>query len=209
MEQAVRLASAVDPLLLVQLGRMYLELDDPLAAEIRADQALKLENQLPAAWSLKGDIFCRAGDTSQALRAYQQALSLAPDDYECRMAMARIYLASGRPLRAVNTLSQLEGRQAHLRDPGEYWELYGTGLLALGRADEAAEALVQSLPLRRPSASLLSALVQAYGDSGQPEQAERTAELARQILPPQQWPQFSSVVPSSGDSLPQVASRPR
>jgi tetratricopeptide (TPR) repeat protein len=141
MEQAVRLSGG-DPDLLVRLGRMHLEQGEHEAAIHRAEQAIRSNRELATAWLLQGDILRERAELDPALASYYRALSLQEHCCEAQLAVADIYLAQGRPQRALATLESLASRFGTGQIPAEVHRRQGVAQKALGRFDEAARSFV-------------------------------------------------------------------
>lgn len=68
------------------------------------------ENELGTAYLLLGSLYEAAGQPTQAIGAYQQAVAVAPDLHQAQVALGNLYLQQGKPedaLQSFETLAQL------------------------------------------------------------------------------------------------------
>ena len=168
MEEAVRL-SAGDPDLLVQLGNMYLEYKITDRALAQAEQAIRVQPQMAAAWALHGRALHEAGQLDEALGSYHRAIGFAAGDPEVQLAIAEIYRAQDRPQRALSTLAALSDRYNPEELPPRVVFLKGLALKRLGRYEDSAEQLAIAAQMAPPDAELLYELAEARllaGDAG-------------------------------------------
>lgn len=208
LEHALSLASTPDPATVVQLGQMYADIGQLAAAQRQADRAVQMDVDSAPAWRLMGRIQHQLDKRDEALRAYQRALSLDPEDSATRLRVAAIYLEWNRPGRALGTLSPLQSAADMPYEAGVLWELRGRALLASGRADEAVVALEQATAYAHPSAGLLAELAAAYRQAGREDEAERTGQLAQRMLAPGERRVSPTVQDSQPAPLAPIASRP-
>ncbi|HKQ72467.1 MAG TPA: tetratricopeptide repeat protein [Blastocatellia bacterium] len=138
-------------------------------AERQLNEALKTRPNEPAALNLLGTIRAMQGKLNDAEALFARAIRIEPRMVGARMNLARLYLLSSMPEKAVEKLKET------LRlEPGNVEANYRLAwvLLSLGRIDECisiAETARQSL---RPSAPLLAVLGDAYLKKGALDKAE-------------------------------------
>lgn len=161
MEEAVRL-SGNDPKLLVQLGEMHLASGDLPRAARRAGQAVAADSRSAPAWALRGDVLRREGNHQDALAAYHRALHYQEHFPHVQLAAAEIYREAGRPQRALATVELLAGQYPPGQETTQVQYSKGLALKALGRFEEAAEALSAAANQSEPTAELLVHLSEAH-----------------------------------------------
>ena len=153
MVEAVKL-SGDDPERIVQLGQMYLALNNLPAALRQADKALAANKHLPQAWALKADVQRASGQREDALASYHRALSLQPHFPAAQVAVAELYDGSGRPQRALATLQSLSDQYPPGSVPPDVLFRQGLALKQLGRHQDAADSLAAAARIQ-PTPELL------------------------------------------------------
>ncbi len=129
--------SGGNPDLVVRLGQMYLEQEDPQRAIAQADAALRNQRTHPGAWALKGDSLRKQNQLQAAMDCYQRSLIHRPDAPAVQVATAELYRQLGRPQRALSTLDNLADHNTPEKIPPRAWMLKGLALADLGEEDEA------------------------------------------------------------------------
>jgi Tfp pilus assembly protein PilF len=140
MVEAVKL-SGDDPERVVQLGQMYLALNNLPAAKRQADKAIATNKHLASAWALRAHVQRASGQGDEALAVYHRALSLQPHFPEVQVAVADLYHQSNRPQRALATLQSLAEQYPPGSVPSDVLFREGIVLKQLGRHQEAADCL--------------------------------------------------------------------
>lgn len=166
MREAVRL-SGNNPEYMIELGEMYLALNDIDAAELQARNVLKNNRNYAKAWALLGNAEFQRSHWDQALESYHRALHLQPDYAQVQLAIAETYRNLGRPSRALATLDRMIDVHPVQCATGETQVMRATALIELGRFDEARQALKavgDSLPIEKPARQLQ--VVQSYCELG-------------------------------------------
>jgi tetratricopeptide (TPR) repeat protein len=104
------------------------------------DRALSLDPGQPAAWRERGLLAYQSGRDDEAVQALARSLAAQPRDREARQYLALALLAVGRPADAVP-----HARWLTAHDPGadDGWGLLAAALAALGRDDEARQAVAR------------------------------------------------------------------
>ncbi len=141
MAEAVRL-SGDDPLLLVRLGEMQLQMDDHESALRHADRALTRRDNLAPAWALRGEVLHRRGELREALTCYHRALRYDPRNPPVQIATAAIHRDLGRHERSLAVLDAAIDQFSPGPAPADILAHHGLALKALGRHEEAVESLV-------------------------------------------------------------------
>lgn len=140
MVEAVKL-SGDDPERVVQLGQMYLALNNLPAAKRQADKAIAANKHLASAWALRAHVQRANGQGDEALAVYHRALSLQPHYPEVQVAVADLYHHSNRPQRALATLQSLAEQFPPGSVPSDVLYREGLVLKQMGRHQEAADCL--------------------------------------------------------------------
>ncbi|MET0227034.1 MAG: tetratricopeptide repeat protein [Dokdonella sp.] len=120
-------------------------------AQIAADRAIALDPDLAAAHVARGFLLqSKQLDWAGAEAEYQRAVALAPDDTLARVQLAMLTGTRGQLQKAVELT-----RQALVVDPrrAAAFNFLGRFLTALGRYDEAEQAIRQSIELRSGNAA--------------------------------------------------------
>lgn len=177
MEESARLSGG-DPTLLVQLGEMYLGQGEGDAAWECASEAIEVNSRLPSAWALRGDIYRRQQKWDAALASYHRALSEQPHFPHVQLAAAEVYRQQNRPQRALATLSALASQFRPQETPPEVFYQQGLAYQALGRFQDAADAL--TLASRQPDvpADVLYHLAEAQHSAGNTASARLALQAA-------------------------------
>jgi tetratricopeptide (TPR) repeat protein len=127
----------------LNLGNLLIS-RDPRAAVEECEQVVKsIPREADANYCI-GAAWKTAGDSKQAVIAYERTLAIAPDYYSAMLALHRLYWESGRVADAINLLQ----RAARVR-PSEPEPLIRLAVLYSdgGRYPEAAQAAQQGLAL--------------------------------------------------------------
>lgn len=129
--------------------------------------------QMALLWRLHGDQMRREENLQAAITAYEQSLSLNPDDPEANAGLGAALLGIGRNEQAIPFL-----QKAADQVPGHYWahRLLGVAYLNLERYALAADELTQADILIPTEPRLLMGIALGLGRSGQIELALRTLD---------------------------------
>lgn len=182
MQTAVAMAPG-DAALNVELGEMYLESGQWSAARQQADRALRINPQLATAWALSGKTWHRKNEYAKALADYQRALGYDPRLHSVQMLAVEIYLAMGRPTRALSTIEQLLSDYPPDRQPESALVAKAIALMELKQTGSAVNVLTEVCRRDDASAEAFVRLSQAQLERGQFEQAQLTLNRARQKYP--------------------------
>lgn len=126
--------------------------------------AAKLNPQNPAAFTYLGHYYARvAVDSQRAIKCYQRALSLNPDDSIAGEAVCDILDATGK-----ETLEIAVCREASLKSPRAFWALCRLGYLLVNQNkwSEAVQSLQQAIRGYPTCADLWEALGLSYQQMG-------------------------------------------
>lgn len=125
---------------------------------------------------------------ASAVRSYEKALELNPDDFEALVEISGLYRASGRDEQALEVLERsLEIKPNAPEALGRIAALYRE----TGRPDKSIEALERALENQDGNGALLQELAQSYQQAGQHKEAaealqallERQEQSGRNTLP--------------------------
>lgn len=122
--------------------------------------------------------FYRAGQLTDAVDAYQQALDLAPEQIDLHLSLARISIFRGRPERGL-----VMAREALRLEPenARAWAITGLAYDWLGLPDEAVEACDKAIELDPTLPEAYAYLAEAYIDLGNWAAANNTIDTALQL----------------------------
>ncbi len=140
MKEAVRL-SGNNPDYTVQLGKMYLEMDNVQLAEMQARLTLQAQRDRADAWALMGDVQTRKTEYANALESYHRALLIQSDYPKVQLSVADLYRQLGRPSRSLATLDRMVDMHPSDHDHGEAQLARALALIDMERQDEAKVAL--------------------------------------------------------------------
>lgn len=128
----------------------------------------------------KAEALAREGQHAEALTAFQQLVSANPRDLRGRLWIARLHGLMGNP-----ELAEPVYRSITLEDPGSIEAALGLGntLVALGRFDDAIDALERAEKLDPRNAETLQALSRAHRMAGHTARAVLYSEVAAQASP--------------------------
>jgi len=174
MEESVRLSGG-DPTRRVRLGQMYRSVGDLTRAQNQADQALAANNQLGAAWALRGQILLAQGNRGEALASFHRALSYDNTLPGVQLAIAEIYAQENRPQRALATLQSFAANSP----PGQAAEIalrQARALVALNRQGDAIQLLAKAAERNDAPATVLQELAATQISAGDAAGARRAIE---------------------------------
>ena len=174
-------ADSKDAQLAVRAGEMLLATKSYELAALRADQAIRVDSKLAAAWALRGRAYLRMNQTERALADLQRALEYAPQDRDVLLDIAGIYQLIGQPTRRLTTLHQLMDTYPSGQKPQPLLLMEAMALKELGRGRQATESLRAASQVGPPSADVLSQLAQAHASMGEYDLATHAAQQALEV----------------------------
>jgi Tfp pilus assembly protein PilF len=190
---------AAEPL--VRLGAWQLQAGLLEQAQLSAESALRRERHNAAAHGLLGDVLRQQGRWDAALHSYHRSLSLWPEQLPVELRVARIYLAQGRPRRALSGLDAVAARRADYAGEPELLTLQGLALRDLQRLDDAERRLAEAAR-RAPTWERLHQLSQLQRQQGKQAAARKTAAAAAALAAGRPPP------PATAESAPQTPQDP-
>lgn len=140
LQEASRL-SGNNPDMVVRLGEMHLAAGQVELAHKQAESALSVHRNHAGAWQLKGRICQEQQRWQEAVDCYHRSLMARPNSPEVQMSLAEIYLAMGRPQRALATLERMSDLQSSDYQQAGVYLQKGLALASLGQTDDAQECL--------------------------------------------------------------------
>ena len=194
-------ASAQSPSELLRTGMQALEAKNfPRALEIFS--TLAKNDPSPTNVGYLAVAESGAGNLSQAIADFKQAIKLGNDSVLTRYGLGSAYLRNHEPEAAAREL-----RLAIVKDPNNIPARYalGVALLDLGRAHEAIPYLEQARKASPSNSQIWISLAQAQFEAGNPQTAVKLTDDATAAIPDN--PQLSgrtrpamSPVPAIGES---------
>ena len=142
MTEAYRL-SGRNPDYAIQLGELYLALDQLDPAKQMALEVLAANRNHAPAWALLGDTHRSQSDWPSALECYHHALLIRGDYPKVQYSVADIYRTIGRPERALSTLDHMVDLHSSVADDTQFMFLKGVALADLNRPKDALEILAK------------------------------------------------------------------
>jgi tetratricopeptide (TPR) repeat protein len=149
----------------------------------RAEQAIRLDPELPQAWALRGRAFWRMNQPERALADFHHALALTPNDRQLLLDVAVLYRQIGQPARALTTIHLLVETYPPGDVPQQALYLEGVTLQALGRNQQAIESMLAASRRDPPNAEILFQLAQLYAATGDDHAAAAAARQALAVDP--------------------------
>jgi tetratricopeptide (TPR) repeat protein len=128
--------------------------------------------------NISGDKHYERGDIASAVREFEHALALDPENVNVRNSLGVCYAVLGDHERALEQFS------AALRlEPGEYMAVYNIGLIhaLLGRRDTALGFFLKANALREDVFEILAQTGKLYLEMGQPQTARPYLEHAARL----------------------------
>jgi tetratricopeptide (TPR) repeat protein len=151
------------------------------AALAHAEQAIRLDPQLAAAWALRGRVFWQLQQSDRALADLGRALEFAPASTDLLLDLAVIHRERGQPARCLTTLHHLHDTYPPGEQPQAALVLEGLTLLDLGRPHQACDAFLAATRRGPPNAQTLYYLAHAQSESGRYTEAAAIAQEALAI----------------------------
>lgn len=184
-QEAARHAVELDPRLAQAHASLALSLS--LAAtgpeiEREFETALQLDPNLFEAWYFYARHAFARGDLPKAIRLYEQAMRVRPEDYQSPLLVAQSYEETGAPEKARSVrLQGIKLAAEHLEYfPDDVRALYmgANGLVSLGRVQEGLEWAARARRMRPNDSMLLYNLGCIYALAGKSTDALECLELA-------------------------------
>ena len=133
----------------VSAGIAHCMSSDYKAAEIEFEKAIGLDPKDYEAWYFFGRAKVHEGDLERALRLFERAAKVRPEDFQSVLLQAQLYISLGRDEKAMDvTRKGIERVRAVLEvnpDDNRALNLGAFALLRLGNTDEAAKWMSTSM----------------------------------------------------------------
>ncbi|QDU58641.1 tetratricopeptide repeat protein [Aeoliella mucimassa] len=165
---------AADPWTAVRAGELLLEAEDADRAIQQANRAIRLDQSLAAAWTLRGQAYAAQGDTTRAMADMQRALLLAPNEAGLLLESAKIYHQRQQHHQCLATLHRLQDVVGPGGESSAMLELEGRTYLALGRPRMATERLALAAERGSTNPELQTLLAQAQQSTVELSQLPKT-----------------------------------
>ncbi len=153
----------------VDMGEIYLQLDQSANAEVAFARAARLEPDNFDAWYGNGLALGMLDRPADAAEAYQRALAIAPESVVVNQQMAAINMRMGVPQRAVIFAEKVLELSP---DSGSARAVLGAIYEQTGRYEDAAEQFQKALQLMEPTRPVLVSYINVlviqirYRDAG-------------------------------------------
>ena len=153
----------------VDMGEIYLQLDQSANAEVAYARAAGLEPDNFDAWYGNGRALGMLDRLAEAAEAYQRALAIEPESVEVNQQMAAINMRMGVPQRAVIFAEKVLELSP---DSGSARAALGAIYEQTGRYEDAAEQFQKALQLMEPTRPVLVSYINVlviqirYRDAG-------------------------------------------
>lgn len=167
----------------VRLSEMFLDLGDAPRAMEESQRAVLLDPKLAPAWAARARIQRAAGQRVEALADYHRALSRCPDDRSVQRELAETYRELNQPERSLAALHALADSYPPGEEPQSVLYAQGMALLALGRAEDAAESFSAACARDKPTPEILYRLAESQRRAGRSAEAVANAKEALKLDP--------------------------
>jgi adenylate cyclase len=157
---------------------------DPQALEqafALAQKAVALDESMPSAHQLLGQVYLFQRQHQQAVAEAERAVALAPTDAEGYLWLGWILNYAGRPEEGITKLGQ--AMRLNPQYPANYSLGLGQGYRVLGRYEEAIAAFKKALGRNSNLPAAYLGLAATYSELGQEEEAQATAAELLRINP--------------------------
>ena len=182
IEEAARRTDS-DASLRVRLAEMRIEMGQLEAARAAAAAAVAIDPRSASAWTVRGRVSRRSGDTGQALADFHRALSVNSSHTGALLELADLYLALDQPQRALSNVQSVLDGYSPGDEPQSLLYLAGMAYTRLARYDEAIGSLRAATVRGRPTPEILCRLAEAEMLAGRGEEARRSVEQALALDP--------------------------
>lgn len=169
-----------DPIQLVELGNMYLQLGSFADAVTAYRQAVTLDPSLAAAHFNLGNALCELGDTVAGIDAYRAAIASQPDFFQAHFNLGDTLSGNGRLDEAADcyrTAATIEP------DLSEIHNNLGTVLIELGDFEAAIDALRNAVATAPESGEAYANLGTALKHAGRMDQSVSALQRAAELMP--------------------------
>ena len=182
LEEAVRLADN-DASACVRLAEMRLALGQTEAARLKIDCALDLDPRSAAAWTVRGRLMQREGNSAQAIADFQRALGYAPQDRQTLALLADAYRKQNNPQKALAVLHVWNDTYSPGEQPAQLDYLFGLTYKDLGCYEQSLVCLNNAIRRSPPSPEWLCQLAEVRMLNGNPSAAAEAVRNALAINP--------------------------
>ena len=158
-----------------------------------AHAAIEIFPDGPDGWEWLGNVHIEKGEIEEARECFREATERGPELFRPRHNLAAALLYSGRPAEAVEQLEILDSLHPPTA-PGS--KVAVTALMELGRWDEAASRLVDSLDRDPGYAPLVETAARLLSEHPRPD--ELRAWLSRELVRPEHRQSASVILPMIG-----------
>jgi len=158
-----------------------------------AHAAIEIFPEGPDGWEWLGNVHIEKGELEEARECFREATERGPELFRPRHNLAAALLYSGRPAEALEQLEILDSLHPPTA-PGS--NVAVTALMNLGRWDEAASRLVDSLDRDPGYAPLVETTARLLSEHPRPD--ELRAWLSRELVRPEHRQSASVILPMIG-----------
>ncbi len=162
-----------------------------------ARKALSIDGSSALAHVVLGSVYKRRGKIDLALREYQKALALNPNDVESIKNLGSTFLHVGRTEDAIR-LFETARRFDPVFSPGDFMNM-GIAYYLKGRYAEAIRTLELGAIQKPDFAGNYIALAAAYAQAGRIEDASQSADMVKKLYPFFDLKSYGSVFRNSED----------
>jgi TolB-like protein/Tfp pilus assembly protein PilF len=127
--------------------------------------ALSYDDQLPEAYFVKGNYYVSLGQNDNALKEFDKALNLNPNDWMAYYGKAKLYQFND-PIMCINNLQEAVMINHHGQESPTIFRMIGGELLVTGFIDKAKPFFLKAFEMDEDSAFLLSCLGGIESDQG-------------------------------------------
>jgi adenylate cyclase len=150
-------------------------------AFLLAQKAITLDDSLPPAHELLGQVYLLKNKHEQAIAEVKRAIAHGPNWFSSYASLGRILNYAGRPEEAMGFAEQ--ARRFSPRTPIYYLAVLGQAYYLTGQYEEAITALKKVLALNPNQIDAHLGLAASYSEFGQEAEAQAEVAEARRISP--------------------------
>ncbi len=166
----------------VSMASVYSDSGDLMAAKYWADKAISANPRDPRAYIVKGGVFVREKNLTQAEESYLKAISVNPENLLAKLNLADLYLLDQKEPQAIPLLSDLAQASLIGNEKINVFAKLAALQYRYGTKSDA-QGTIDKLLAQEPEAKSYFILAQAFAYFKIPEQSMRLLKLGLERYP--------------------------